>query len=57
MEEEEEEEVIIPIPVTKPPSFASDIIENAWKMVGLDVYPPSDDTFMLLRVRRFEILR
>ena len=45
---------LTPKPVTKPPAFATDIIENAWKMVGMDVYPPSDDTFLLLRVRSNE---
>ena len=47
----EEDDDMTPKPVTKPPAFATDIIEKAWKMVGMDVYPPSDDTFMLLRVR------
>ena len=47
---EREEEEVTPQPVTKPPVFAHDIIEKANKLVGLDVYPPSDDTFCLLKV-------
>ena len=47
---------LTPKPVTKPPAFATDIIENAWKMVGMDVYRPSDDTFLLLRVRSNETI-
>ena len=42
---ESEEEIL---PATKPPSEFADIIEYARANVGQHVYPPSDDTFLLI---------
>ena len=39
-----------PEPACPPPEWASDIIQAARARVGQDVYPPSDDTFLLLEV-------
>lgn len=37
-----------PEPACPPPAWASDVIDACKAQVGLEVYPPSDDTFLLL---------
>lgn len=37
-----------PEPACPPPAWASDLIDACNARVGLEVYPPSDDTFLLL---------
>ena len=39
-----------PEPACPPPEWAADILQAARAHVGQDVYPPSDDTFLLLEV-------
>ena len=51
-----------PEPACPPPSWAADIIQAAQAQVGLEVYPPSDDTFLLLEAlkadaRKLQALR
>lgn len=46
----DDDDDLLPRPVTDAPVFAKDILEQARKEVGLEVYPPSDDTFLLLKV-------
>eukprot|EP00933_Yihiella_yeosuensis_P032749 TRINITY_DN26387_c0_g1_i1.p1 TRINITY_DN26387_c0_g1~~TRINITY_DN26387_c0_g1_i1.p1 ORF type:complete len:250 (-),score=43.11 TRINITY_DN26387_c0_g1_i1:83-832(-) len=37
-----------PEPACPPPDWVAPIVESAKKWIGMEVYPPSDDTFLLL---------
>mmetsp|Transcript_95484 Transcript_95484/g.273883 ORF Transcript_95484/g.273883 Transcript_95484/m.273883 type:complete len:259 (-) Transcript_95484:8-784(-) len=47
-EDEDLDEFGDPEPAIAPPAWAADLIADARARVGLEVYPPSDDTFLLL---------
>ena len=44
-----------PEPACPPPIWASDLIDTCKSRVGLEVYPPSDDTFLLLEALESDI--
>ena len=44
-----------PEPACPPPAWASDVIDACKARVGLEVYPPSDDTFLLLEALASDI--
>ena len=42
---------LYPAPATEAPDFARDIVADIMKILGTEVYPPSDDSFLLIKVR------
>eukprot|EP00931_Biecheleriopsis_adriatica_P045507 TRINITY_DN26067_c0_g1_i2.p1 TRINITY_DN26067_c0_g1~~TRINITY_DN26067_c0_g1_i2.p1 ORF type:complete len:247 (+),score=45.91 TRINITY_DN26067_c0_g1_i2:19-759(+) len=59
---ESDDDIRDPEPACPPPPWAAEIISSAKALVGLEVYPPSDDTFLLLEAlatdaHRLQVLR
>eukprot|EP00927_Polykrikos_kofoidii_P039384 TRINITY_DN33789_c0_g1_i1.p1 TRINITY_DN33789_c0_g1~~TRINITY_DN33789_c0_g1_i1.p1 ORF type:complete len:278 (+),score=59.27 TRINITY_DN33789_c0_g1_i1:73-906(+) len=51
-----------PLPATEPPQWAADLMTEARRRAGREVYPPSDDTFLLVELlakeaERFRVRR
>jgi len=46
---------LFPLPVTDPPNSVLNVATDIWKRLGTDVYPPSDDSFLLVRAIEKEI--